>query len=93
MEEPERWQVTKHGIDFETAARVFDDPNAIMRHDRDIDGEQLWQTIGSFDGGFPVLLVVHTMTDQDGDSLVRIISARKATRKERRLYEEGDYLN
>jgi len=32
---------TKHnGLDFETAARVFDDPNVVLRHDRVIDGEQ-----------------------------------------------------
>jgi uncharacterized DUF497 family protein len=80
-ENKDRANRRKHGIDFETAARVFADPNAIMRHDGDIDAEQRWQTIGSLDDGTPVLLVVHTMTDRSADQFVRIVSARKATRK------------
>jgi len=83
----------KHGIDFTTAARVFADPNAIMRHDRTVDSEQRWHTIAALDGGLVILLVVHTINERIGEPVIRIISARKATRQERKLYEEGDYPN
>lgn len=48
----------KHGgIDFETAARVFDDPHAIFRKDCIVAGEQRWHAIGAVEEA--VLLVVH----------------------------------
>jgi uncharacterized DUF497 family protein len=75
--------VAKHGIHFETAALAFEDPYALVRLDRIIDGEERWQTIGMIDA-VVVLLVAHTLDDE----LIRIISARKATPRERKLYEE-----
>jgi uncharacterized DUF497 family protein len=81
----------KHGISFDTAADVFADPNAIMRADVDIDGEQRWQTIGRLQEGVVVVLVVHTTVGDGDELLIRIISARKATPRERRSYEEGDW--
>jgi uncharacterized DUF497 family protein len=92
-ENKDRANRRKHGISFETAARVFLDPNAIMRHDRDIAGERRWQTIGSLDNRLMVVLVAHTLTDDDNGALIRIVSARKATPVERRIYEEGEYHN
>ena len=47
----------KHGIDFETAARVFSDPGLMLRKDRVTDGEQRWHGIGAVRKA--VLLVVH----------------------------------
>ena len=35
-------QAKHNGLDFETAARVFDDPNVVLMHDRVIDGETRW---------------------------------------------------
>jgi uncharacterized DUF497 family protein len=61
-----------------------------LRRDRHVDGEERWHAIGSADGGFLVLLIVHTMAEAGHDILIRIISARKATPKERRLYEKND---
>jgi uncharacterized DUF497 family protein len=79
----------KHGIDFNTASLVFDDPMHLPTPDREIDGEQRWQTIGMADGVL-LLLVVHTVEDEDeADELVRIISARKAEAHERRTYYDG----
>lgn len=78
----------KHQIGFETAQYVFDDPLHISRQDRLENGELRWQTIGMV-GGVALLLVAHTMTDDQGEEVIRIISARKADRKERRLYEQG----
>jgi uncharacterized DUF497 family protein len=75
--------VAKHQIHFETAVLVFEDPYALMRLDRVVDGEERWQTIGMIEG-LVVLLVAHTLDDD----LIRIISARKATPRERKTYEE-----
>jgi uncharacterized protein len=78
-----RQNVAKHGDHFETAVLAFEDPYALVRLDRIIDGEERWQTIGMING-LVVLLVAHTI----GDDRIRIISARKATLRERKLYEE-----
>jgi len=75
----------KHGVSFETAARIFDDPNLVSYRDRVVDGEERWHTIGCV-GGIAILLVVHTSEEQHGEEEVRIISARKASPRERSLY-------
>ena len=75
----------KHGVSFDLAMRVFDDPFHVTEQDREADGESRWQTIGAV--GKTVLLVAHTV-DEEHD-LIRIISARKATRTERGIYAEG----
>jgi uncharacterized DUF497 family protein len=80
----------KHGIDFDTAKYAFYDPLARSVLDREIGGEQRWQTTGRV-GGKLLLLVVNTIRDEEADVVIRIISARKTTRSERRSYEEeGD---
>lgn len=78
----------KHGISFDEAALVFDDPLAISKHDRIDGGERRWQTIGMIHGCL-VLLVAHTIRVSDETEIVRIISARPADRTERRNYEHG----
>jgi uncharacterized protein len=81
----------KHGLSFDTALRVFDDPLHASKPDRHPDGDR-WQTIGLV--GPVLLLVIHTWRDveSEGDEPVgRIISARKATAHERRAYEEGHF--
>ncbi|WP_428929762.1 BrnT family toxin [Marinibacterium sp. SX1] len=82
----------KHGLSFELAARVFFDPLRLSVQDRVEDGEQRWQTIGQIDG-LAIVLVAHTYTEDGGQDepveVVRIISARAATRRERKRYEEG----
>jgi uncharacterized DUF497 family protein len=75
----------KHGISFETAARVFDDPHAISYPDRVINGEERWHAVGLV-GGIAVLLVVHTSEEQNGEEEIRIISAIKASPRERAPY-------
>ncbi len=76
----------KHGVGFELAQDVFDDPLALSKPDRITDGEQRWHTLGMVDG--VVLLVSHTVTDQADEKIIRVISARKATAHERRQYEQ-----
>lgn len=77
----------KHEIDFQTASFVFDDPNFLSEQDRVVDGEERWQTIGMV-GGLLILMVAHTLREADDTEIVRIISARKATPKERKPYEK-----
>ena len=75
----------KHRISFDTAISVFDDPFHVSRQDREVEGEERWQTIGMVQG-VRVLLVAHTVEKDDG--LIRILSARKATPQERRIYAQ-----
>ena len=79
----------KHaGIDFETASRVFADPNLMLRKDRVVDGEQRWHGIGAVRKA--LLLVVHVYREEksNGEEVIRIISAREADPSERRIYLE-----
>ena len=72
-----------HGVSFETAAFVFDDPFALeWRDDREHYGEDRYVVLGTVDG--KVLYVAYTMR---GD-VHRIISARGAEPHERRRYHE-----
>ena len=79
---------TKHGIGFEVAASIFDDKRQISIID---DGhgraEERWLTLGRASDG-KILVVVHTFHEPiPGEVIIRIISARPATRREREQYE------
>jgi uncharacterized DUF497 family protein len=80
----------KHGLAFEIAVLVFDDPLHTSKPDPHQDGDR-WHTIGLV--GSVLLLVVHSWPEQsdEGEPAGRIISARKATARERRAYEEGKF--
>lgn len=79
----------KHGVSFETAVLVFDDPLHASILDPHSDGDR-WETLGLV--GPVLLLVVHTWSEAEGvEPVARIISARKATAYERKVYEEGDF--
>ena len=67
---------------------VFDDPYHVSIQDRYENGEFRWQTIGLVQG-LLVILVAHTVRFESGGEIIRIISARKADRKERSRYEHG----
>jgi uncharacterized DUF497 family protein len=81
----------KHGVSFEEASAAFLDPLYVSVLDRDADGEPRWQTLGVV-GGLLLLAVAHTVREECDDGtlieVIRIISARPATRKERRRYED-----
>jgi len=79
----------KHKVSLETAVLVFDDPRALSLLERVVEGEERWQTLGLV-GGVVVLLVAHAYQEADGEEVIRIISARKATRLERERYEQGE---
>src|ERR1700726_4524381 len=84
----------KHRISFEIARHVFEDADALVEQDRIEDGEVRWQTIGMIDGAL-LLLVAHTVAagDDEPDETIRIISARRASRRERRRYEKERQKN
>lgn len=80
----------KHRLSFDTAVLVFDDPLALSAPDP-YPLEEHWRTIGGVGGRF--LTVAHTAPEDEGQEHARpgrITSARKATRAERRAYEEGN---
>lgn len=76
----------KHGINFETAELVFNDPNRVETQDRFDGGEERWQSIGLV-GGYHLVLVAHTIREEGEDEVIRIISARRATKSEQKRYE------
>jgi hypothetical protein len=78
---------TKHGISFNEAATVFGDTLGWTYPDSQHSGlEERWLTIGMSEQ-HRILVIAHTILE-DGQA-IRIFSAREATRKERRFYEEG----
>jgi uncharacterized DUF497 family protein len=78
--------VKRHRISFEEAATVFDDPMFITFVDEEHSGdEERYITIGLSKRG-RLLLVAHT----DHEGRIRIISARKATKKEELFYAEAE---
>jgi uncharacterized DUF497 family protein len=79
--------VRKHGIRFTQAAHVFNDPFAQYTQDRIEGGEERWQTLGM--SGCQLLMVAHTLHFTDDAEIIRIISARPATKQERKRYESG----
>lgn len=78
----------KHGVGFERAATMFLDPQAVSIPDEEHSGEEeRWVTIG-LDASGNLLVVVHTFEEADSARCKsRLISARKATKKEAKQYE------
>ena len=87
-EAKDRHNLAKHKISFETAKLAFEDPYALSLPDRVVAGEERWQTLAMIGGGI-VVLVAHAYREDHGEEVIRIISARKATKPERKAYEEG----
>ena len=77
----------KHGISFTAAVTVFDDPFAlrVLDESHSTVGEPRFWKIGESDSG--VLVVVFTIRGNGKKERYRIISARKANKRERALYE------
>lgn len=79
----------KHRVSFEVAQEVFADPFCLTIRDLEVESEQRLWTIGRLQN-LSILVVVHVSWDEDGEEITRIISARKATPRERRFYEEAN---
>ena len=78
----------KHGVSFEEAKEVFDDALQISRLDKRFNYfEERWITIGSTKKE-KILVVANLFFSDDGEEIIRIISARKANNKERETYEK-----
>jgi len=82
-----RENVNKHGVDFEEAATIFRDSKALSIFDPDhSETEDRWITMGISEKG-RLLIVNHTFREQSAEEVtIRIISSRKATKKETKKY-------
>lgn len=77
----------KHGLSFEEAREVFEDDNAILFDDPDHSvGEERFLIIGMVKSS-KICIVSHCY--KDSNNIIRIISAREATKNERKIYQEG----
>jgi uncharacterized protein len=76
----------KHGVSFEEARTVFFDEDALLRPDAEHSDEEDRFVLLGLSGTLRLLLVCHCYREED--SVIRIISARKASRYERRQYDD-----
>lgn len=84
----ENINIKKHGVAFEQASYVFADEFSLNRFDDEhSENEDRWVLLGKSLNEI-LLLVIHTFRDNDGIEFVRIISARKATKKEKQIYQK-----
>lgn len=85
--EKERINIVKHGIPFKIAELVFGDNNRIEIYDEahSTINEERYITIGEIDEVTLLVNVVYTMRG-DGCDVIRLISARRATKKEKEMY-------
>jgi len=83
-EAKDRINFAKHGIHFKTAAKVFLDPNRLVREDTEHPEELRYDILGKVG---KILFVVCAFRDQD---TIRLISARIATKAEKERYQYGE---
>lgn len=80
----------KHKVSFELATTIFNDPAALSIFDEGhSEHEDRWITL-AISGNSTMVVVVHTISEiNENETLIRIISARNATKNERKFYQ-GD---
>jgi len=84
----EKSNIEKHKVSFEQAVYVFSDVYSLSLFDEEHSkDEDRWILLGKSLNEV-ILVVVHTFRDKDGIEIVRIISARNATKKEQKIYNE-----
>lgn len=85
-----RSNLADHKVSFQLATTVFRDPLAITVYDEEhSEDEERWATLGQAGNG-QYLVVIHTFQQTNpNDANIRLISAREATRREIRDYEEA----
>jgi len=76
----------KHGISFDEARTVFVDENALLIHDPDHSDEEDRFILLGLSAKLQMLVVCHCY--RKSDEVIRIISARKATKAEQKCYKE-----
>lgn len=77
----------KHGLSFETAKEVFFDQAAILFDDPDHSDEEERFLIIGMTKASKICIVSHCY--RDSDSIIRLISAREATKTEKKIYKKG----
>ncbi len=79
----------KHKVSFELAATIFSDPTSLTIYDEEhSESEDRWITLGISQNG-NLLVVIHAFNEIDNETAnIRIISARKATKRELKQYKE-----
>jgi uncharacterized DUF497 family protein len=78
--------ILKHGISFEVAHQAFFDEQSTTEKHQIVDGEQRWRTIGKIENKI-IVFVGHLVFEDDLQrEVIRIITARKATKQEEREY-------
>ena len=77
--------IKKHGIDFSELVKVFEKPVLTRIDDSEDYGENRWISLGDLDG--KIVVLVYT----EESDIVRFISARRATKNEKRIYSEKVY--
>jgi uncharacterized protein len=80
----------KHGVAFDIAKEALSDPFRFDELDENAAGEMRWRSIAMLDG-ILIFFIVHTSWEDDGVHWVRLISARLATPRERRKYEQNRF--
>lgn len=81
-----RANVLKHGISFEEASEIFNDPMIVSKLDIRYEyAEERWFSVGATKKGI-ITMVAHLYFDEKQEPVIRIISARKATVKEVQAY-------
>jgi len=83
-EEKAKANMRKHNVSFEEASSVFADENARLKHDPEHSDEEDRFIILGFSSTLRILVVCHVY--RQGDQIIRLISARKATRNESKQY-------
>lgn len=87
-DEKDNLNVEKHQVSFNEAKEVFLDPMHISKLDHRFDFfEERWITLGRT-AKENILVVANMFFDENGEEIIRIISARKANQKERIFYEQ-----
>lgn len=76
--------IRKHGIDFNDVTEAFTHPMVILLDDREDYGEARWVGLGMV----KMMIAMVVYTERRGD-VIRIISARKATKQEAKRYEQS----
>jgi len=80
--------IKKHGVNFEQAAYVFADQFSLsIFDDEHSEDEDRWIILGRSNNEM-LLVVVHTFRSKNNEEVVRIISARKATKNESKIYKK-----
>lgn len=87
-EKKNQTNIKKHGIGFETASKIFDGPVLTWLDVRKDYGESRWISIGRV-GGQLIVAVAYT----DRNNNIRLISARVASKNERRRFENAERKN